>query len=97
MAFVKYIGNRNNPFVESYNNYGYFLLSDAVNSFISTKACVALTNGCQNELTDGVLLKMAGPVPFPNQSISTLSFWSAIGSAFALLMVPRTHHLLTLY
>jgi len=58
--------NNGYPYVKSYNIYGYFTLTDTVNSYIATKSCQQATK-CTS--IDSVSLRMLGPVDFPSPQV----------------------------
>ena len=76
--------NRGQPYLDAYVNIGYFTLSDLVNTYVVTSSCNS-SGHCNNG--EDVVLSVPTIMPFPNKKITTLLFWSQLGSIFALLMI----------
>lgn len=79
-------------YVQTYNQMGYFTLTDFVNSFIASETCWS-TGKCPSPSPSGntaagyISINTMGAVAFPNPKSQTNGFWGAIGFVFALLMI----------
>lgn len=73
-----------NPYLESYVNFGYFSLTETVNSYINTLAC---RNSHLCSADEDVSLRVVGGINFPQGQVKTNQFWTSVGSFFALLMI----------
>ena len=77
------------PYYLSWVEDGYVPLTNEVNTFIATKACMASTTSttCNNMNSDVFEYSMKQSNPFPSPSYSTTGFWGALGTIFSLLMI----------
>ena len=72
------------PFHELWRKSGYVQLTNAINTFITTKACI---DGGICSSGETFTTKADYILPFPNKAYETTGFWSAIGFVFALWLI----------
>lgn len=77
-------GGNLQPYMENYIYSGYTTLMDSVNTFIATATCRSSGKCSQSE---GISLEMDAGVQFPNKYVELSGFWTALGSAFAIVMI----------
>ncbi len=74
------------PFDQHWTSNGFIPLTNAVNSYISSKACVD-SGTCSDINSDPYQTTNLGAASFPNEEYETTGFWAAIGSTFSLWMI----------